>query len=86
MNVNRLTRRIRRVSSTIMHLGICIKREFWSVTNTFFEKMIHKFTWVSGVDNRKSLLDLAVVQEENRNKLLYVNIFRGAGGGISDHH
>ena len=58
-----------------------------SVGNTFFEKKgIHKITWVSGVDDRKSLLDLIVVQEEEKNKLLDVNVLRGAGGGISDHH
>ena len=27
-----------------------------------------------------------MVQEEERNKLLDVNVLRGAGGGISDHH
>ena len=33
------------------------------------KKDIHKFTWASGVDDRKSLLDLIVVQEKERNKL-----------------
>ena len=32
------------------------------------------------------LLDLTVVQEEGRNKLLDVNVFRGAGWGIADYH
>ena len=55
--------------------------------NTSFEKKdIHKSTWVSGVDDRKSLLDFIVVQEENRNKLLDVNVLRDAGERISDHH
>ena len=55
--------------------------------NKFFEKKnIHKFVWVNGVDHRKSLLDFIVVQEEERNKLLEVNVLRGAGGEISDHH
>ena len=27
-----------------------------------------------------------MVQEEDRNKLLDVNVFRGAGRGILDHH
>ena len=50
--------------------------------NTFSEKKdIHKFTWVSGMDDHKSLLDFIVVQEEKRNKLLDVNVLRGAGGG-----
>ena len=43
------------------------------------KKYIHKFTWVNGVDGRKSLMDRIVVQEENSNKLLDVNLFRGAG-------
>ena len=34
------------------------------------------------VDDRKSLLDLMLVQEEERNKLLGVNVFRGAEGGL----
>ena len=34
------------------------------------------------MDDRKSLLDLMLVQEEERNKLLDVNVFRGAEGGL----
>ena len=53
----------------------------------FFEKNdIHKFTWVSRVDGCISLLDLTGVQEEDRNKLLDVNVFRGTGGGLLDPH
>ena len=36
------------------------------------------------MDGCKSLLDLTVVVD--RNKLLDVNLFKGAQGGISDHH
>ena len=57
-----------------------------SVRNTFFEKNIHKFTWVNGVYDRKSLLHFIVLQEEEINELLDVNILRAAGGGIWDHH
>ena len=32
---------------------------------------------MSGVDGRKSLLDLIVVQEKDSNKPLDVNVFRG---------
>ena len=36
--------------------------------NTFFEKRdVHKFTWVSGADDHKGLLDFIVVQKEERN-------------------
>ena len=60
-----------------------------SMENTFFEKKIHRFTRLSGVDGHKSLQDLTVVQEEDINKLLDVNIFRGAerenlGPSLSD--
>ena len=35
----------------------------WNVINTLFQKRdIHKFTWVSGVDGLKSLLDFVVVR------------------------
>ena len=51
-----------------------------------FGKDIHKYTWASGVDGRISLLDLTVVQEEDRDKLLDVSVFRGAEGGFSYHH
>ena len=54
---------------------------------TFFEKnYINKLTWVSGVNDLKSLLDLIVVQEEDRNKILDVNVLQEAERGISDHH
>ena len=55
--------------------------------NTFFVKNdIHKFTCVSGVEDHKRLLDLIVLQQEEINKPLDVNVLRGAGGGILDHH
>ena len=58
----------------------------WNVINTLFQKKdIHKFTWVSGVDGLKSLLDFVVVQEEGGNKRLDVNLFRCAGGAVSNH-
>ena len=67
-------------------IEMCTEKRL-SLGNTFFEKKnIHQFTWVSGVDDRKRLLDFIVVQEEERSKLLDVNILRGVGGGISDHH
>ena len=39
---------------------------------------ILKFNWARGVDDDKSLLDLIVVQEEDRNEALDVNVLRGA--------
>ena len=46
------------------------------------KKDIHKFTRASGVDDPKILLDPIVMQEAERNKLLDVNVLKGAGGGI----
>ena len=51
----------------------------------FQEKVSHKPEWVSGVDGRKSLLDLTVLQEEEK-KLVDVNAFRDGGGEISNHY
>ena len=55
-------------------IGLCTEKNL-SVGNTLF-----------GVDGRKSLLGFIVVREEERNKLLNVNVFRGAEGRIPDHH
>ena len=47
--------------------------------NKFFQKKdIHKVAWVSGEDSCKRLLNFIVAQEEDGNKFLDVNIFRGA--------
>ena len=50
------------------------------------EKDTHKFTLGGRVDGRKSLLNLIAVQDEYKNNIFDVNVLRGAGGGISDHH
>ena len=50
-----------------------------SVGNTFLGGTdTHHLTWVRGGD-------LTVVQEEERHKLLSVNVFRNTGGEISEH-
>ena len=41
---------------------------------------------MNGVDGRGSLLDLGLGQEEDKNILLGVNVFKGEGWGLSDHH
>ena len=64
-------------------IELCTEKRL-SVGNTFFEKNdIHKFAWVSGVDDHKTLPELFLMQEKERNKLLYVNVLTGAGGGIA---
>ena len=47
-----------------METELCSKKKL-----SVFFKDIHKFTWVSGVDGRESLMVLNVVQEEDRNTL-----------------
>ena len=58
------------------------------VGNKLFENRdIHKFMWMSGVDDRNSLLlSLIVVQEEDKIKPLGANVIRGAGREITEHH
>ena len=47
-------------------IEMCTEKKL-GLGNTFFEKKdIHKFTWVSGVDDRKGLLDFIVVQEKEK--------------------
>ena len=47
-------------------IELCVKKKK-SVGNTFFEKNdIHKFTWASEEDGRKSLLSLIVMKEKDR--------------------
>ena len=54
--------------------------------NTFFEKNINKFIWVNCVNGSKNLLDFIPSREEDRKRLLYVNVFWDAGMGISDYY
>ena len=56
-----------------------------SVDNTFSEKDIYKFTWVKGVNGRKTLMYDIVLQGEDKNKVLNVNVFRSAGERIFNH-
>ena len=50
-----------------------------SVVNTFFEKDVNNFTRMSGVDGCKSLMDLIIVLEEDRNKLKEAYLKRHEG-------
>ena len=48
-------------------IELCTEKKL-SVANKFFEKEdIHKFAWLSGVDERNSLMELIVVQEDRGN-------------------
>ena len=42
----------------------------------FQREHMHKFTWVSGLGVNKNLLELILVQEEDRNKFLDVNVYK----------
>ena len=56
------------------------------IGNTWFKKRkLHKYTWVSGVNGDKALLDYVCVQKSMRGRLIDVNVLRGAGLGLSDH-
>ena len=55
------------------------EEELSCMGNMFFEKKdIHKCTRVSGLEKRKSLLDLILVQEEDNNNHLDVTLFRSS--------
>src|ERR1051325_2683006 len=47
---------------------------------------VYIYTWVSGVNGEKGLLDFVCVSWEWRSRLLDVNVLRGAAMGISDHY
>ena len=64
---------------------MCIAREL-IIGNTWFKKrLIHKFTWVSGVNGERALLDYVCLEQKVKNRLIDVNVLRGAAMGISDH-
>ena len=55
----------------------CVKRKLEKKDN-------HKLIWLSVVDDRESLLNLTVVKEKDRNKLLDLTLLRGAGTSLSN--
>src|ERR1044072_6213730 len=66
--------------------GMCAARGLM-IGNTWFKKKEnHKYTWVSGVNGEKGLLDFVCVGWEERSRLLDVTVLRGAAMGISDHY
>ena len=68
-----------------MLIDLCVEKKFM-IGNTWFEKQsIHKYTWVSGVNGERALLDYVCVEQRIKDRLLDVNVLRGAAGGISDH-
>ena len=67
-------------------IGLCVERGM-CVENTWFKKRdIHKYTWVSGVNGDRALLDFVCVKVGDRKRLIDVNVLRGAAGGVSDHY
>ena len=48
-------------------------------------KEINSFTWISKMDDSKSFVSFIIVQESYRNRVLDVNVYRSAGGGVSYH-
>ena len=65
---------------------MCVQREML-IGNTWFNKReIHKYTWVSGVNGERALLDYVCIRSCYKDRLLDVNVFRAIAGGISDHY
>ena len=67
-------------------LSLCMERGL-IVGNTWFKKRrVNKYTWVSGVDGSVSLLDYVLIEKDVKERLLDVNVCRGAHNGMSDHY
>ena len=47
--------------------------------------MIHKYTWEREGGVERSMIDLILVEELMRKRLIDVTVRRGVAGGISDH-
>ncbi|XP_071529497.1 craniofacial development protein 2-like [Panulirus ornatus] len=57
------------------------------IGNTWFKKRdIHKYTYVSRRDGQRALLDYVLIDRRAKERLLDVNVLRGATGGMSDHY
>ncbi|XP_071547063.1 craniofacial development protein 2-like [Panulirus ornatus] len=57
------------------------------IGNTWFKKRdIHKYTYVSRRDGQRVLLDYMLIDRRTKERLLDVNVLRGATGGMSDHY
>ncbi|XP_071539225.1 craniofacial development protein 2-like [Panulirus ornatus] len=57
------------------------------IGNTWFKKQdIHKYTYVSRRDGQRALLDYMLIDRRAKERLLDVNVLRGATGGMSDHY
>ena len=66
-------------------IEMCIERRL-IVGNTWFEKkLINKYTWARGGDER-SLIDYVLVQNKRKKELVDVTVRRGITAGISDHY
>ena len=56
------------------------------VGNTLFQKRRgRKYTWTSGVDGTRAVLDYILVDKRMRKELLDVNVLQGKKGTVSDH-
>ena len=65
-------------------VSVCVERGM-CVGNTWFKKRdIHKYTWVSGMNGERALIDYVCVRVVDRKRLIDVNVLRGVTGGVSD--
>src|SRR5678815_2976704 len=67
-------------------LELCVDRRM-IIGNTWFKKSEnHKYTWKSEITGGRAILDYVCINRKDRGRLLDVNVFRGAGRGLSDHY
>ena len=67
-------------------LEVCVANRLIIGNTWFVKKLNHKWTWVSGINGEKGLLDYICIKKRIRDRLLDVNVFRGAARGMSDHY
>ena len=66
-------------------LQLCAERGLM-VGNTLFQKRRgRKYTWTSGVDGTRAVLDYILVDKRMRGELLDVDVLQGKKGTVSDH-
>ena len=69
-------------------LEMCAEQEL-VVGNSWFKKNdVYKYTWLRMAEGRvvdTALMDYVLIPKRMLGRLLDVNLWRGEGGGISDH-
>ena len=69
-------------------LEMCAEQELLVCNSWFRKNYEYKYSWVRTVEGRavdRALMDYLLLPKPMRGRLLDVNVWRGVGGGISDH-